>query len=59
LLTLEIEVPANTESTVYFPTSDISSIKNNGVALTDLKQEGKWISKTFGSGKYAFTMKIK
>lgn len=59
LLTLEIEVPANTESTVYFPTSDISSIKNNGVTMTDLKQEGKWISKTFGSGKYAFTMKIK
>lgn len=59
LLTLEIEVPANTESTVYFPTSDISSIKNNGVALTDLKQDGKWISKTFGSGKYAFTMKIR
>ncbi|MFY7828832.1 MAG: family 78 glycoside hydrolase catalytic domain [Flectobacillus sp.] len=58
LLTLEIEIPANTESTVYFPTSDTSSIKSNGAIVTDLKHEGKWISKTFGSGKYVFTMRI-
>jgi alpha-L-rhamnosidase len=59
-LQLDVEIPANTRSTVYIPAKSVESIKENDVALTsirDLKvigKEGNYVVVEIGSGKYHF-----
>jgi alpha-L-rhamnosidase len=60
-LTLDIEVPANTEATVYIPANDATGILEGGKALSLVKEirvEGKeegYVVLKVGSGKYQFT----
>ena len=56
-LRMEIDVPANTSATVYFPTSNPAGILENGQLITAVKgdQENEVMTK-IGSGKYVFTM---
>lgn len=59
-LTMDVEIPANTTSTVYIPGKDLTGIKEGGKALADIKDikvqgiEGDYVVLTLGSGKYQF-----
>ncbi|WP_348811206.1 family 78 glycoside hydrolase catalytic domain [Flavobacterium maritimum] len=50
-LILDVEVPANTNATIEFPTNKIETIKENKAVLNAK-------SKTVGSGKYHFEMEL-
>lgn len=58
---MDVEIPANTTSTVYIPGKDPAGIKEGGKALADIKEikvqgvEGDYVVLTLGSGKYQFT----
>jgi len=63
-LLLNIEIPANTTTTIYLPTENIANITENGNALLNNKdftsvfpQNGKTVIQT-GSGNYSFMIKI-
>jgi len=63
LLTLNVEIPANTTATIYLPTDLIASITESGNSLIDNKdfasvspQNGKTVIQT-GSGHYTFRIK--
>lgn len=59
---MDVEIPANTTSTVYIPGKDPAGIKEGGKALADIKEikvqgvEGDYVVLTLGSGKYQFTV---
>jgi alpha-L-rhamnosidase len=59
-LILEVEVPANTTAEVYIPATNASSVTENGLALTSLKDiqvigTGKeYVQVVIGSGSYRF-----
>lgn len=48
---LDVEVPANTDATIEFPTDKINTVKENGHSLNAK-------SKLVGSGKYHFEMEL-
>jgi alpha-L-rhamnosidase len=48
---LDVEIPANTNATIEFPTNKIETVKENG-AVINAK------NKTVGSGKYRFEMEL-
>jgi alpha-L-rhamnosidase len=50
-LILDVEIPANTNATIEFPTTKIETIKENKAVLNAK-------SKTVGSGKYHFEMEL-
>jgi len=59
-LTLDIEIPANTEATLYIPAKEATHILEGGKALTLVKEirvEGKeegYVVLKVGSGRYRF-----
>lgn len=59
---LDIQVPANTTSTVYIPADNQKEIKENNISLADLKnitikgKEEGYIVVKIGSGTYHFTV---
>ncbi len=56
---LEVEIPANTSATVYFPVVTAEGILENGQPVPNLKTEpNNTITTTIGSGNYVFTMKM-
>jgi len=61
-LVMNIEIPANTSASVFFPIADMKAIENNGIALdkTNGVSECRIInghpSCKIGSGKYTFTI---
>ena len=56
-LRLDVEIPANTSATIYFPTDSTDGILENGQPIADLKtSQDKAVMLKIGSGKYAFTM---
>jgi len=64
LLTLNIEIPANTTVTIYLPTDIIANISENGNSLIDNKdfasvspKNGKTVIQT-GSGNYSFKIRL-
>ena len=60
-LELDIEIPANTQATVYIPAKSADAIKENGVALSSVSylkvvgKENNYVVVEVGSGKYQFT----
>ncbi|MGH7492876.1 MAG: family 78 glycoside hydrolase catalytic domain [bacterium] len=60
-LQLEVEIPANTQATVYIPAPALASVEESKEALAtakDLKvkgKEGDYIAVAVGSGSYHFT----
>jgi alpha-L-rhamnosidase len=48
---LDVEVPANTNATIEFPTNKVETIKENKAVLNAK-------TKTVGSGKYHFEMEL-
>jgi len=61
ILTMKVQVPVNTTSTVYVPTSDPGSVKVDGQSLNGAKgisvvgNEDNAVKLTVGSGTYIFT----
>jgi len=61
-LVMNIEIPANTSASVFFPIADMKAIENNGIALDKANgvSECRIInghpSCKIGSGKYTFTI---
>ncbi|MBX2898677.1 MAG: family 78 glycoside hydrolase catalytic domain [Cyclobacteriaceae bacterium] len=62
-LTLEVEIPANTQATVYIPASNRTAVTESGKPLASVKdisiksEEGGYVKVTVGSGKYLFSAK--
>jgi len=60
--TMDIEIPANTVSTVYVPADDAAKILEGGKALSLVKEiqiigkEEEYVVLKAGSGKYSFTV---
>lgn len=60
--TMDIEIPANTVSTVYVPAEDAAKILERGKALSLVKEiqiigkEEEYVVLKAGSGKYSFTV---
>lgn len=61
LISMDVEIPANTTATIYVPTHNANSVKENNMPLGSIKdlqvagsEDGYVIVKT-GSGKYHFT----
>jgi alpha-L-rhamnosidase len=50
-LILDVEIPANTNATIVFPTNKVETIKENGVIVNEK-------NKIVGSGKYHFEMQM-
>jgi len=61
ILTMDIEIPANTVATVYVPATDVTSILEGGKPLSAVKEiqvvgtEEGYVVLTVGSGRYRFT----
>ena len=60
-LRMEVEIPANTSATVYFPASNPAAILENGQPIPSsagirADSNGKAMMARFGSGKYVFTV---
>ena len=55
-----VEIPANTNSTIYIPTKDVNSVTENGKPVSDIKaiiskrEEPGYLVLELGSGKYSF-----
>ncbi len=58
VFTLAVEVPANTQTTVYFPASSASEIAESGVNISNITTNQGDIYTTIGSGKYVFTLPV-
>ena len=63
--TLEVTIPVNTTAKVYLPAEDISTIKENGTSISNIRNI-KFLNKgngytvfEIGSGNYSFESKIK
>ena len=54
-LKMEVEIPANTSATIYFPTKITASVFENGKKI-EIDEDR---SAKFGSGKYVFNMDFK
>jgi alpha-L-rhamnosidase len=61
--TLNVDIPANTQATVYLPATDIKRISENGKPLLNnndlgtIKTENGKTLVDIGSGSYSFTIK--
>ena len=53
-LILDVQIPANTNATIYFPTKKYTSVNDNGKAV-NVSEEG---TVTVGAGSYSFTMEL-
>ena len=57
---LDVEIPANTNATIFIPTISANSVKENNVGITSthdvkfIRKEKKYIVVETGSGKYHF-----
>lgn len=64
-LVLEIEVPVNTTATVYIPATDPGLVRENGLALSSLKDgqivasDKEYVQVAIGSGSYRFEVEKK
>jgi alpha-L-rhamnosidase len=62
---LEIEVPVNTTATVYIPATDPGLVRENGLALSNLKDvqivgsDKEYVQVAIGSGSYRFEVEKK
>jgi alpha-L-rhamnosidase len=60
---LDVVIPANTTSSVFFPTRDIDLVSENGVAVKSLSniilvgQKNNYFETSLGSGEYHFVIK--
>ncbi len=64
-LELDVEIPANTSADIYLPTTDVSSVREDGQSIMGgqgrslKKTEGDYQMLEIGSGKYQFTCNLK
>lgn len=62
-LLIDVEIPANTKSTVFIPARDVSAVSESGMPLEAVSEisitgsEGGYIVLQLGSGKYSFKIK--
>jgi len=58
---MDVQVPVNTQATVYVPASNVAAVQENGIALTTVKDikvvgtEAGYVKLQLGSGTYHFT----
>ncbi|MEO6961331.1 MAG: family 78 glycoside hydrolase catalytic domain [Puia sp.] len=62
---LDVQIPPNTSASIYLPTTDASSVMENGKPTTGMQEvslkenEGRYQQVERGSGKYQFTCNLK
>ena len=55
-ITVEVTIPVNTTAEIYIPTSDSSTVQENGQSISAESAKGYALVKV-GSGTYTFTAK--